>query len=408
VTNALADSLFPDQTRSDRLPIYSTESDYDFLQRVDDPVFARVRDLLNEWFEHFARSQEDQAVKDLRNRLRAKGEGQFKSAFWELYLHELFGRLGFEASVHPESDRGTKPDFELTGNGTRFYLEAVAPIPHYSDGDDEPPNAATVTEFINAAHHPRFWLRLRYLIPGTNTPRKKEVVKAVEDWLGSLVWDELWSGDLASSIHPETDLEVGDGWKIGLAALPIERSGPANPNRPMIALYQGSGGYPDGLGREVLPTLKEKSTRYGKLDAPLVIALWVIDRMANPETASLALFDGWAGFDAGPVKTGWERRPDRKGLWTPGAKRRGRAAGVLATSIFDFGYPSVTRAMPRYWPNAWAEEPLTLELPFATSAVSADQSEVVNSPATIFPAELFELPAEWPGPEAPFEHAYDG
>src|SRR5690348_8959618 len=95
VTNALTDPLFPDQTRSDRLPIYSTESDYDFLQRVDDPVFARVRDLLNEWFEHFARSQEDQAVKDLRNRLRAKGEGQFKSAFWELYLHELFGRLGF-------------------------------------------------------------------------------------------------------------------------------------------------------------------------------------------------------------------------------------------------------------------------------------------------------------------------
>ncbi|MBS1845314.1 MAG: hypothetical protein JST53_12940 [Actinobacteria bacterium] len=58
-------------------------------------------DLLNDWYERFASSQSEPAVKDLRQRRRPKGEGQFNPAFWELYLHELFARLGFEAKVPP-------------------------------------------------------------------------------------------------------------------------------------------------------------------------------------------------------------------------------------------------------------------------------------------------------------------
>lgn len=399
-----APPLFASRPRSDPNTQYAHESHYGFLRRVDDPVFARVRDLLNSWFDRFATSQSEHAVKDLRRRLEAKGEGQFDQAFWELYLHELFARLGFEANVHPESERGTKPDFELTGNGTRFYLEAVAPIPHYSDGNREAGSEATVVEYINASHNPNYYLRLRHLIPGQNTPRRREVVAKVEDWLGSLVWTDLWKGDLASSIHPDIQLEVGDGWKIGLEAIPIERTVPANPDRPMIAFYRTSTAYPEGLGREILPALVEKSTRYGTLDAPLIVAVWVLDLLANPETTSLALFDGWFDFKPGSVRTGWEERADRVGLWTPGAKARGRTAGVLAASVFDFGYPSVARSMPRYWPNAWAEDPLSIELPFPTSAASVDQSEVVNSPWTITPAELFELTEDWPG--QPFQNLY--
>jgi hypothetical protein len=399
--------LFPDESRTDRLPVYAHETHYGFLQRVDDPVFARARNVLNEWFERFAGSQDAAAVRDLRHRFQAKGEDQFNPAFWELYLHELFSRLGFEAQAHPESEAGTKPDFLLTGNGTRFYVEAVAPIPHYSDGDNRPASVEIVTEYINTAHRPQFWLRLRYLIPGQNVPKKREVVAAVEGWLDSLDWDDLWAGDLGSSIHPETELHVGDGWKIGLTALPIERSGPANPRRPMIAIYPGSGGYLDGLGSAVLPKLKEKSSKYGELDAPLLIAVWVLDLMANPETAPLALFGAWFDLDAGIHKVGLDERRDRVGLWTPGAKTRERAAGVLAANTRDFGYPSVTRSLPRYWPNPWAEQLLTFELPFATSAVSEDEREVLNSPETVSPAELFELPEEWPGPESPFENAYD-
>lgn len=111
---------------------------------------------------------------DLRQRFRAKQSGQFLAAFWELYLHELFSRLGFKALVHPASGRGgTRPDFLVTQDEMRFYLEAVMPTPGFSPSDNQPASVATVTEYVNEAFRPQFWLRLRHIIPRIE-PASKE------------------------------------------------------------------------------------------------------------------------------------------------------------------------------------------------------------------------------------------
>jgi hypothetical protein len=49
------------------------------------------------------------------------------------------------------------------------------------------------------------------------------------------------------------------------------------------------------------------------------------------------------------------------------------------------------------WKNPWAMRPLEVGLPFASSAVSADEVTVENRAATVAPHELFELPEDWPG-----------
>lgn len=172
----------------------------------------------------------------------------------------------------------------------------------------------------------------------------------------------------------------------------------------MIFTYPSFSGNPDGLGEVVLPALVEKTRKYGELDAPLMVAMWVVDAMANSETAPLALFGSWFKLDDGNHRTGLELDNDRSGLWMQGAKTRGRACGVLAASSFDFGYSAVARFMPRYWPNPWADNPLDIDLPFPISAVSSDETRVVNRPETVSPAELFELPEGWPG--QPFQNLY--
>ena len=388
--------LFPDEPRSDPQPQRAHESDYVFLQRVDDPVFGRIRELFNEWFARFEATQDPSAVNYLRGCFRAKQPGQLLSAFWELYLHELFCRLGFEAQVHPESERGSRPDFLMTRAETRLYLEAVMPTPGFSPSDNRPASVATVIEYVNEAFRPQFWLRLRHIIPGPSIPRKKAVIRAVGNWLDSLKWEECWKGE-RPSIYPETELHVDDGWKIGLTAIPLDPSLHRSEPGVMIFSYPGSVGYPDGLGQAVLPLLTEKTSKYGELDAPLMVAMWVRDSMANPQTAPLALFGGWLSVDDGTHGTGLDLANDRSGLWTPGAKTRGRACGVLAANSFGFGYPAVARVLPRYWPNPWAEKPLDVELPFPTSVVSEDETTVVNRPETTSASELFELPADWPG-----------
>ncbi len=276
------------------------------------------------------------------------------------------------------------------------------PTPGYSAADNAPASVATVTEYVNEAFRRQFRLRLRHIIPGGNVPRRKAVIRAVGNWLDSLGWDECWKEEPQVEDYPETELHIGDGWQIKLAAIPLDPSLQSDEPRPMIFSLPGGSGYPDGLGQAVLPVMVEKSSKYGELDAPLLIAMWVVDSMANPHTAPLALFGGWVSVEEGTHRTGLELDDERSGLWTPGAKTRGRTCGVLAANSFGFGYPAVARVLPRYWPNPWAEQPLSVDLPFPASVVSDDETIAVNSPEKISASELFELPEGWPG--QPFQN----
>lgn len=215
------------------------------------------------------------------------------------------------------------------------------PTPGFSPSDNQPASVATVTEYINAAFRPQFRLRLRHLIPGGNVPRRKAVIREVGGWLDSLDWSDLWKGEPEASVYPETELHVGDGWQIGLTAIPLDPSLQSSQPRPMIFSHPGGSGYPDELGQAVLPLLVEKTSKYGELDAPLVVAMWVVDLMANPETAPLALFGGWTEVTDGSHRTGWEPN-DHRSSGPLVAGREDAPAGCLQ----PIASSSVTRPSP--------------------------------------------------------------
>jgi hypothetical protein len=66
-----------DRQRTDPAPKRAAESTYQFLDRVDDPVFARVRATFNEWVHRFASLQTEAATNHLVGHLRSKKEHQF-------------------------------------------------------------------------------------------------------------------------------------------------------------------------------------------------------------------------------------------------------------------------------------------------------------------------------------------
>jgi len=384
--------LFPETIRDNQQTIRASESHYGFLQRVDDSAFEQIRMLLNNWFARFAAMQESAATADLRGRFEAKQGGQFEAAFWELYLHEALARLGFEIGVHPESERGTRPDFDVCGRGSHFYLEAVTPSPG-AFSDDGPGSVKTVIEYVNEAFDPRWRLSLKYVHAGTQTPRKTTVRRAVSEWLATLDWETSWRGSLADSEHPRKEIRVGD-WTVALTALPWP---PENQNpdpKPMIIMGPGKSGSPERLGPAILPILTEKANKYGDLDAPLVVAAWVLNTFADEETMPLALFGrGFDGRKPGVHPAGLPPGGEnRESLWAPRARNRGRASAVLAAERFGFGYPAITRAFPHLWINPWADRPLDAELPFPASVVSQDQTTTENRPPQISPSDFFGSP----------------
>jgi len=397
---AIAKPLFPARHREDSGIQRANEWTYKFLDRVDDPVFARVRDLLNAWFERFARHQEIGATNDLRGRLRAKQSLQFESAFWELYLHELHLRLGFDIEVHPPGPRTTHPDFLLTRGSERFYLEAVLPVP--SEGRlDQPAGAATVTEYLGAAYNPDFFLALRFIAGGGPVPRRKAVAAEVERWLSELDWQLFHDGSTIQYPLPENEITVDD-WLIGLQAYPRSPVDRGNRDAPMVRIFPGISGWPDAIMAAVAPTLDEKASKYGELDAPHVVAAWVMSPFAHEDALASTLFGTRVPLDPGRHDLMLPAAEERNGLWTPDRARRHRPSAILLAGNFDFNYNAVARWLPRLWHNAWSAQPCEVELPFATSRVSADEQEIENRAATTIPSEIFGLDATWPG--VPFAH----
>jgi hypothetical protein len=392
--------LFDAKTRSDPGKQRASESTFQVLDRIDDPAFGRVRTVFNDWFARFAAHQSEEAIRDLRGRLQGKQPHLFYATFWELYLHEAFLRLGFDVAVHPDSAKDTRPDFLLTRNDERLYVEAVMPSPS-GDEASGPGSIQVVTEYVDSARHPDFYLTLHSVSAGPSTPRKVEVTKTVEAWLGQLVWSDLWTpSGVPARPTPRTQLEVR-GWTLDVSA--IARS----PDRrgldlPMIAFYPAIAAYPSTVATGVQPKLADKADRYGDLDAPYVVAVWFMAIFASQETAPEALFGYEVPTEVGhlelPPPPSTQRLPS---LWSPRNARRGRVSAVLAVPSFDFNYSAVSRVMPRLWTNPWADRPLKADLPFPASEVQADETAVTNTEASLAPADLFDLPSDWPG--KPFE-----
>jgi hypothetical protein len=338
------------------------------------------------------------ATNDIVGRFRSKQDSQFYAAFWELYLHELHVRLGYDVSVHPASDRGTRPDFMLSRGGQVAYLEAVMPTPP-SGEPSQPGSVRTVLEYVEGAHDPDFFLKLRFVIAGEQTPGKGEVVSAVQGWLSSLDWREWWRGGLSPEIpYPEAELPIR-GWLLGLRALPRapDLRGDRGEHSRMIGMYPTVTGVVESVAEAIKPRLDEKSNKYGDLDAPYIIAVWTMANFASDETAPQALFGIGLPLETGLHRTGLPSSVHRDGLWTLNRPHRGRVSGVLAAASWDFNFSAVSRVWPRLWLNPWAALPLDKDLPYAVSRISQDEVWITNTPARIRPSDLFGLPVDWPG-----------
>lgn len=114
--------LFDDFERTNPFPAKEGEDSFSFMNRVAQPFWERIRSELDEWFAVYP--PED--AKDLRSRFRDQSPAQHYAAWWELYLHELFRRLGFEIEVHPELEGVSgRPDFRVARDDAAFYVEAA-------------------------------------------------------------------------------------------------------------------------------------------------------------------------------------------------------------------------------------------------------------------------------------------
>jgi hypothetical protein len=115
--------LFDDMKRDDEGPASYSEPKFGYLNRSARPAFLAIRTVLEGWFSSYPEAHR----KDLHGRFRSSDDTQHRSAFFELFLHELLLRLGCRAEIHPSVAGTSKsPDFLVESKiDGMFYLEAV-------------------------------------------------------------------------------------------------------------------------------------------------------------------------------------------------------------------------------------------------------------------------------------------
>jgi hypothetical protein len=382
--------LFDEIERTDSRLGKRSESLFAFLNRVDRPEFARVRDLMEAWF---ARYPADSRA-DIRERFRDANPHQALGAFWEFVLHELHLGLGYTLERDPGVPGTTKrPDFLATRGDGAFYLEGT--IIGYSDDEMARRRRRNlVLDFVDDAFSPDFWVNINVPVEGQTTPSKDEIKRPIEKWLGSLQWTD---GQTLLDSAPEFELRVRD-WVLRCRAYPRAESLRGDPEFPTIGMGPTWAGTIDER-TPIEKSLRDKASRYGKPDKPYVVAALCLRDFVTDEAIQQALYGPHAlrmplvGGVAQPTLAEVVRDP--RGLWQWGEDQRAtRVSAVLSASHLNPWL--IASAKLTLWKNPWATRPVEEDLPWKTVTGDLDANELVVSEATLEPREILGLPESWP------------
>lgn len=387
--------LFDDLERFDRSPAAHGEDGFSFLNRADGIGWARIRDVLERWFADYPPAH----AGDLRGKFRSKRAGAHFGAWWELYLHRLLQRLGYEVEVHPEMPgTSSRPDFELRREQERIYLEAAVVFSGIVDEQRDGIREGWIMDAVNRGKNPSFHLQIEFQRLGTNRPKDRDIYRPLEEWLAGLNPDHVIAEHGATGSLPEETVEVDD-WRVRFEAIPVRPEARGGEPGRLLGYGPVSAGFVDDK-EQLRHTLKHKRGRYGTPDAPLMVAVNCASSFPKDEDVAGALY-GSIGYQYREGEPGHAKSVRlRDGTWMgePGARGQ-RMSGVL--SAVQLHPWTAVQVEPRLWLNPWATKPLSVDWPFTTWRCT-ESGLVEAEPRAVDMADLLGLPADWPGPEDPF------
>jgi len=393
-------TLFAHRHRDDPSEAGDEEPTWNFLDRVDDPAFDRVRRLMNAWFERYPTAERG----ELRARLSSGDDIEFHSAWFELYLHELHRRLGFDIMPHPAvAGVTTRPDFRLTRDDEALLLEATIIGNRNEVGRAR--RIARIVAAINRTRSDDFTLFFDIECEGQASPAMRDVRRRLERWLAGLDWAEIRTAQQRAfnmDALPARTERVGD-WTFSFQAWPRKPEDRGRPG-PTISAGPSDSAVWDH-GGTLLDRLEQKADKYGTPSDPVVITVRmdrlgvrgddVLITLLGPRIGRLTSLTAPTLVPTGCRGSGLFRHSS--GRW-----RNRHVAGVLFWDV-ELQPWSVARRAPTLWLHPWPAHALPPDLPWRRVDLRAEQPKVLEGtfdPAVALElpdAELFDDPSEWPG-----------
>ena len=265
------------------------ESTYSFLNRSAQPRIEHIRLLLDSWFEKVDPASRN----ELRAAFKQGNEQQHDGAFFELFLHEMLTRLGFSIDIHPNIEGvGSHPDFLARHpREGRFYIEATV-TGKRSGPFTRGANEQDVINDLNTLNSPHFHIRVNMEGTLSRTLAKKDVTRPFHELLNAYTAEEVRLMIKAGGRRaaPSRRIECGS-WTLEGWLVPISAEGRSVPHCRQLVIGHYRAKRTDSVSR-VKNALKKKANRYGKLDAPFIVAVNARDMFYNGEDNDLDVLFG--------------------------------------------------------------------------------------------------------------------
>ncbi|RYH70962.1 MAG: hypothetical protein EON54_00880 [Alcaligenaceae bacterium] len=383
--------LFSNVDRTDTAPKRGGEPSYQFLDRSARPEIAKVRAFLLAALHNYPEAERVEVVA----RIKSEKEVHFRSATFEILLHEALVRLGYQLAPHPNPGTGvaTRPDFLVTdADGREFFLEAVLA----SERDGSNPAAEAMKEvalgYLNETKHADFLIDVESEGNPTSQPSGKSLARDVHAWLGTLDPDSLRERLVTQGLDAMPSLMWDhEGWVLTLRPLPIskERRGTA----PRLIGGIGNGSKWVNAWEPLRDAVKKKANRYGDLTKPLVVAVNVdiFNLDAIDEVQALYGEEYWSETIGHPEMSGPGRRPN--GAWRgPHGPQNRRVSAVWFFN--DLTPYTIANRRSTLYLNPWANYALPESLQrVPTRRVEGDQ--LVQVPGMDL-GTIYGLSINWP------------
>lgn len=280
--NADRDQLFEAKARTNRSPRSALESIWGYVDRSGDPAIERVRRQMNEWFARYPPALRG----NLRSGMSSGLDYQFHAAWFELYLHEMFLKMGWGVGVEPAIEGTSKrPDFLVSHGNHSLLVEATI-----VGGNDDPleKRLKAIEDGVDRIRSRDFDLIFEIDTHGAETPSMRRVRRKVNAWLEQLEWS-LVRAQEQSEYNEWPCLEVTDGsWTFSFLALARRANRRGKDERAVKIGPARSGVY------DYVPTLKDrlkgKARQCAAFGGPVLLAIRMDGMFADSKDVEWALF----------------------------------------------------------------------------------------------------------------------
>ena len=327
-----ADKIFKDKERTDFNFANHLDNLFDFYDRSGKPEFTKVRNIINEWFIDYPKSEKS----ELKSRFRKA----FSPAFFELFTYQLFTKQGFTLTPHPQlQDTKKTPDFLADKGNVSFYIEAkeATDISDAESAKHKKVNA--IYDALSKLIIPNYWLIIEKLkIKGIEQPSSRRIIEYLEIQLPVYILN-IAAADAELSDWSRAKPLVIDNYDVKLVVRLSPKSSKHSQNEftPTIGGLPGGGGW--GYPEEDLirTAVHKKASRYGELDKPYLICINIFSRLGVTDTGveNALLGSLIDSLPNNPENLLFQRERAENGVfYSESGLTKTRVSGIFVTSVF--------------------------------------------------------------------------